>query len=169
MFRLEGNPVCSTDLSNTNSCKLPQQSTKPYYTNLANCGSKSCKSDQKLSPRSCECEYPFEGTLYFRAPSFRELSNATLFQSLEKSLWVNLRLSPGSVSLQNLSFNTDDYLEVQLGLFPTPQTVFNRSEIQRIGFDLGNQTYKPPENFGPYYFIAAPYSFTGNLFLILLW
>ncbi|XP_012573816.1 leucine-rich repeat receptor protein kinase HPCA1-like isoform X2 [Cicer arietinum] len=33
------------------------------------------------------------------------------------------------------------------------------SEVQRIGFALSNQTYKPPHDFGPYYFIASPYAF----------
>lgn len=164
MFRLVGNPVCSTGISSTNYCQLQQLSKKPYSTNLANCGSKSCPLDQKLSPQSCECAYPYEGTLYFRAPSFRELSNVTLFDSLEMSLWVKLHLSPGSVSLQNPLFNTDDYLQVQLALFPSPEKYFNRSEIQRIGFELSNQTYKPPKQFGPYYFIATPYSFPGNLY-----
>ncbi|KAL3506932.1 hypothetical protein ACH5RR_032314 [Cinchona calisaya] len=158
---LIGNPVCTVALANTSYCQLQQQSEKPYSTSLANCGSKSCPSDQKLSPQSCDCAYPYEGTMYFRGPSFRELSDVTLFHLLEMSLWVKLGLTPGSVSLQNPFFNVDDYLQVQLGLFPSIGEYFNRSEIQRIGFALSNQTYKPPEQFGPYYFIAAPYTFAG--------
>ncbi|XVF29808.1 hypothetical protein REPUB_Repub16aG0003000 [Reevesia pubescens] len=156
---LIGNPVCTTALSNTNYCQIQQQNTKPYSTSLANCGSKSCPIDQKLSPQSCECAYPFEGTLYFRGPMFRELSNENTFHSLEMSLWVKLGLTPGSVFLQNPYFNVDDYLQIQLALFPTNGKYFNRSEVQRIGFDLSNQTYKPPPEFGPYYFIASPYTF----------
>ncbi|KAL0452236.1 UNVERIFIED_CONTAM: putative leucine-rich repeat receptor-like protein kinase [Sesamum latifolium] len=155
---LIGNPVCSASLENTVYCQI-QQSGKPYSTSLANCGSQICTSDQKLNPQSCDCAYPYEGTLYFRAPSFRDLSNASLFHSLEMSLWVKLGLSPGSVSLQNPFFNADDYLQVQLGLFPSNSRYFNRSEVQRIGFSLSNQTYKPPREFGPYYFIASPYVF----------
>ncbi|KAL0403403.1 UNVERIFIED_CONTAM: putative leucine-rich repeat receptor-like protein kinase [Sesamum radiatum] len=155
---LIGNPVCSASLENTVYCQI-QQSGKPYSTSLANCGSQICTSDQKLNPQSCDCAYPYEGTLYFRAPSFRDLSNASLFHSLEMSLWVKLGLSPGSVSLQNPFFNADDYLQVQLGLFPSNARYFNRSEVQRIGFSLSNQTYKPPREFGPYYFIASPYVF----------
>lgn len=156
---LIGNPVCLTALSNTNYCQLQQQPKKPYSTSLANCGNKSCPPDQKLSPQSCECAYPYEGILYFRGPLFRELSNANTFHSLEMSLWVKLGLTPGSVSIQNPFFNSDDYLQVQLALFPPSRTYFNRSEIQRIGFQLSNQTYKPPPEFGPYYFIAFPYAF----------
>ncbi|XP_021901519.1 probable leucine-rich repeat receptor-like protein kinase At5g49770 isoform X2 [Carica papaya] len=159
---LVGNPVCTTALSNTNYCQLQQQPTKPYSTSLANCGSKLCPLDQKLSPQSCECGYPYEGTLYFRGPSFRDTSNVNLFHALEMSLWVKLDLTPGSVFIQNPFFNVDDYLEVQLTLFPAGGKYFNRSEVQRIGFDLSNQTYKPPPEFGPYYFIASPYAFPAE-------
>ncbi|KAG5248417.1 leucine-rich repeat transmembrane protein [Salix suchowensis] len=158
---LVGNPVC-TALSDTNYCQLQQQSTKPYSTSLANCGSKICPPEQKLSPQSCECAYPYEGTLYFRGPSFRELSNVNMFHSLEMSLWGKLGLTPGSVFLQNPFFNVDDYLQVQVALFPPTDKYFNRSEIQSIGFDLTNQTYKPPKEFGPYYFIASPYPFPDS-------
>uniref|UniRef100_A0A6N2K7Q3 Uncharacterized protein n=1 Tax=Salix viminalis TaxID=40686 RepID=A0A6N2K7Q3_SALVM len=118
-----------------------------------------CPIEQKLSPQSCECAYPYEGSLYFRAPSFRELSNENTFHSLEMSLWDELGLTPGSVFLQNPFFNVDDYLQVQVALFPPTGKYFNRSEIQRIGFYLSNQTYKPPKYFGPYYFIASNYPF----------
>lgn len=163
LFSLIGNPVCSTALSNTNYCQLQQQTRQPYSTSLANCGGKSCPPDQKLSPQSCECAYPYGGMLYFRGPLFRELSNVNIFHSLEMSLWVKLGLTPGSVSLQNPFFNSDDYLQVQLALFPPTGQYFNRSEVQRIGFALSNQTYKPPHEFGPYYFIAFPYTFPGNI------
>ncbi|TYI39703.1 hypothetical protein ES332_A02G113000v1 [Gossypium tomentosum] len=159
---LIGNPVCTTAISNTNFCQIQQQNTKPYSTSLANCGSKSCPIDQKLSPQSCECAYPFEGTLYFRGPMFRELFNVNMFHSLEMSLWVKLGLTPGSVFLQNPFFNVDDYLQIQLALFPSSGEYFNRSEVLRIGFDLSNQTYKPPPEFGPYYFIASPYPFPAS-------
>ncbi|XP_044507956.1 leucine-rich repeat receptor protein kinase HPCA1-like [Mangifera indica] len=156
---LVGNPVCSSDLSNMNYCQVQQQLTKPYSTSLANCAGRSCPSDQKLSPQSCECAYPYEGTMYFRGPSFRELSNVNLFHELEMSLWVKMELNPGSVFLQNPFFNIDDYLQVQVALFPSTGRYFNRTEVQRIGFRLSNQTYKPPKEFGPYYFIAMPYPF----------
>lgn len=76
---------------------------------------------------------------------------------------MKLNLTPGSVSLQNPFFNGDDYLQVQLALFPPTGQYFNRSEVQRIGFSMSNQTYKPPPEFGPYYFIAFPYSFPGKI------
>ncbi|KAJ8752207.1 hypothetical protein K2173_003815 [Erythroxylum novogranatense] len=154
---LVGNPVC-TALSSTNYC-LQEQSTRPYSTNLANCGSKTCSLDQKLSPQSCECAYPLEGTFYFRGISFKDVSNVNRFHALEMSIWVALRLPPGSVFLSSPIFNVDDYLQVQVSLFPASGIYFNRSEVQRIGFELSNQTYKPPPEFGPYYFTASPYPF----------
>ncbi|GAB2288969.1 hypothetical protein Dimus_023274 [Dionaea muscipula] len=162
---LIGNPVCTQAaqaLSSSGYCQL-QQNMKVYSTSLANCGSKSCLEEQQLIPQSCDCAYPYEGTLYFRAPSFQDLTNATVFQLLESSLWTKLGLNPGYVSLQNLFFNADDYLQVQLGLFPSTGKYFNRSEIQRLGFDLSNQTYKPPREFGPYYFLASPYIFPDTV------
>ncbi|KAI8559605.1 hypothetical protein RHMOL_Rhmol04G0186500 [Rhododendron molle] len=156
---LIGNPVCTSALANTEYCQLEQQTARPYSTSLANCGTSSCSPDQKLNPQSCNCAYPYGGTLYFRGPLFRELSNANIFHSLEMSMWMKLGLTPGSVSLQNPFFNLDDYLQVQLELFPTGGKYFNRTEILRLGFALSNQTYKPPSEFGPYYFIAAPYFF----------
>ncbi|KAL6278382.1 hypothetical protein ACE6H2_021983 [Prunus campanulata] len=158
---LVGNPVCTNGTSSNSFCQLPQQDTETYTTS-SNCARITCPDNQKLSPQSCQCAYPFEGTLYFRAPTFRELSNVNTFHSLEMSLWDKLGLTPGSVSLENPFFDINDYLEIQLALFPPTGTYFNRSEIIRIGFDLSNQTYKPPEEFGPYYFIPAPYTFPGG-------
>ncbi|XP_075513609.1 leucine-rich repeat receptor protein kinase HPCA1-like isoform X2 [Primulina tabacum] len=157
-LELMGNPVCSASLESTIYCQV-QQSARPYTTSLSNCGTQLCEADQKLNPQSCECAYPYEGTLYFRAPLFRDLSNASLFHFLEMSIWLKLGLSPGSVSVQNPFFNVDDYLQVQLGLFPSNSKYFNRSEVQRLGFALSNQTYKPSSEFGPYFFIASPYIF----------
>lgn len=158
---LVGNPVCTSGTSSNSFCQLPQQDTETYTTS-SNCARITCPDNQKLSPQSCQCAYPFEGTLYFRAPSFRELSNVNTFHSLEISLWDKLGLTPGSVSLENPFFDINDYLQIHLALFPPTGTYFNRSEIIRIGFDLSNQTYKPPPEFGPYYFIPAPYTFQGG-------
>ncbi|KAK1283908.1 putative leucine-rich repeat receptor-like protein kinase [Acorus calamus] len=154
---LLGNPICSSTDTNTNYCR-PQQTLKVYSTSHARCGSQSCPADQSLSPQ-CICAYPYEGILVFRAPFFRDLSNSTTFQSLETNLWQNLTIPPGTVSLQNPFFNSENYLQVQLQLFPSTGLYFNRSEIQRLGFELSNQSFKPPPIFGPYYYIASRYPF----------
>ncbi|KAJ3682943.1 hypothetical protein LUZ60_013170 [Juncus effusus] len=162
---LTGNPVCNS-LSNTLKslyCNLGQEKpAQPYSTSLAKCLTKTCNTDQSLSPQSCSCAYPYEGIMFFRAPFFREITNSSLFESLEMSLWTKLGLNPGSVFLQDPFFNDYSYLEVQVKLFPSSGAYFNRSEVSRIGFYLSNQTYKPPHDFGPYYFIAAPYPFNDN-------
>ncbi|XP_050214535.1 leucine-rich repeat receptor protein kinase HPCA1 [Mercurialis annua] len=155
---LIGNPVCSAQ-PNTNYCQLQQKTKKPYSTSLANCGNTQCPDGQKLSPQSCECADPYQGTMYFRAPSFKDLTNASLFHSLEMTLWTKLDLTPGSVYIQNPFFNVDDYLQVEVALFPPTGVAFNRTAVIRMGFYLSNQTYKPPEDFGPYLFIASPYPF----------
>ncbi|URE31100.1 leucine-rich repeat receptor-like protein kinase [Musa troglodytarum] len=161
---LYGNPLCSSSAENTKSyCFLQQQAETSYSTSLANCGgSTSCSSEQKLNPRSCSCAYPYQGLMVFRAPSFRDLTNATLFQELETSLRTKLGLAPSSVDISDLFFNSDNYIQLNLALFPSSGMYFNRSEIQRIGFYLSNQTYKPPDIFGPYYFLAFPYTFSGG-------
>ncbi|KAF8411894.1 hypothetical protein HHK36_004452 [Tetracentron sinense] len=158
---LIGNPVCDKTLSNTVYCQ-PQEPPKPYSTSLANCANKQCSPGQSFNPQSCDCAYPFEGNLYFRGYSFRDLSNVTVFHSVEMSLWKQLLLNPGSVSLQNTTFNTDDYLQLHLELFPSDGKYFNRTEIQRIGLYLSNLNYEPPDlEFGPYFFIgsSSPYPF----------
>lgn len=138
-------------------CKLQEKTPQPYSTSLAKCGNKFCVSEQKLNPQSCECAYPYQGTLFFRAPSFNDVSNATLFHSLEMSLWSNFNLTPGSVSLDNIFFNSEDYLQVHIGLFPSDGNFFNTSVVQRFDSAFSNQTYKAPDVFGPYYFIASDY------------
>ncbi|KAH7667422.1 Non-specific serine/threonine protein kinase protein [Dioscorea alata] len=149
---LVGNPVCDARLANSIYCHLqPMQLSAPYSTSLTQCGPKSCPPNQSLSPLSCSCAYPYEGVMVFRAPFFRDVTNSTLFESLEMSLWTKLNLPPGSVFLQNPFINN---------------IYFNRSEILRIGFDLSNQTYKPPKIFGPYYFIGTPYPFPCTALII---
>ncbi|CAL4914228.1 unnamed protein product [Urochloa decumbens] len=155
---LAGNPVCERL---PNYCNVTQRPLlAPYSTSLVKCFSGTCPAGQSLSPQSCACAYPYQGLMYFRAPFFRDVTNGTAFQALESMLWTKLALTPGSVSLQDPFFNADSYMVVQVKLFPSGASAyFNRSEVMRIGFDLSNQTFKPPKEFGPYYFIASPYPF----------
>ncbi|XP_026418937.1 probable leucine-rich repeat receptor-like protein kinase At5g49770 [Papaver somniferum] len=159
---LVGNPVCNGSLSSTEFCQLHQAlKTPPYSTSLAkNC--KPCPTNQRFSPASCDCVFPYEGKFIFRAPSFRDVTNATLFGKLESDLWSKLGLEPGSVSLDSPEFDKDDYLQVELALFPSSRKYFSRPEISRFGFNLTNQTFKPPHEFGPYLFKAVPYEFQGT-------
>ncbi|XP_060971489.1 leucine-rich repeat receptor protein kinase HPCA1-like isoform X1 [Cannabis sativa] len=157
---LVGNPVCeTTSIADYNYCRHQQPSTDTYSTSF-DCGRTSCPLYQKPSPQSCECKYPFEGTLIFRGPSFRQFTDDR-FYNLSESLWKNLSLNQGSVSLQSPTFDTNDYLQIGLALFPSTVEYFDISEILRISFQLNKQIYKPPPEFGPYIFIASPYSFQG--------
>ncbi|KAG2666975.1 hypothetical protein I3760_15G090900 [Carya illinoinensis] len=94
--------------------------------------------------------------------SLIELSNETVFKLLENNLSVSLSLLPGLVYIQAIGFNFDDYLQVQLALFPSIEKYFNRSEIQRIGFSMTTQEHRLPEQFGAYFFIADSYPFPGS-------
>uniref|UniRef100_M8D3Z8 non-specific serine/threonine protein kinase n=1 Tax=Aegilops tauschii TaxID=37682 RepID=M8D3Z8_AEGTA len=156
---LAGNPVCD-HLPNTAYCNVTQHApSRAYTTSLVKCFSGACPPEQSMSPQSCGCAYPYQGVMYFRAPFFADVGNGTAFQELESKLWTKLELSPGSVALQDPFFNSDSYMQVQVKLFPSGGPYFNRTEVMRIGFDLSNQTFKPPKEFGPYYFIASPYPF----------
>ncbi|KAG7944213.1 hypothetical protein I3843_15G088300 [Carya illinoinensis] len=124
-------------------CKQNHQPTKPYSTSLAHCESTSW-------------------TLYVGRSLFSELSNETVFKLLENNLSVSLSLLLGSVYIQAIGFNFDDYLQVQLALFPSIEKYFNRSEIQRIGFSMTTQEHRLPEQFGAYFFIANSYPFPGS-------
>ncbi|XP_022682470.1 probable leucine-rich repeat receptor-like protein kinase At5g49770 [Setaria italica] len=155
---LVGNPVClDAEFSGSHFCSIQQDSIIPYVTSVTKCGSTSCSSDQSLDPANCGCAYPYMGAILFRSPLFADLTNNEHFQQLETSLWTELGLRPGSVFLSDVLFTSDDYLQVKVRMFPSTGTSFNLSEVTRIGFDLSNQTYKPPQGFGPYYFVADPY------------
>jgi hypothetical protein len=70
-----------------------------------------------------------------------------------------------SVSLNNpIKYSTKNF-ELSLKIFPSSQDRFNRTEISIIGSLLSSQSFKPPEYFGPYYFLADPYGYyaAGNL------
>jgi hypothetical protein len=154
-----GNPVCvDPDFPRKSFCTVQQENLIAYKTSLAKCSSASCSNDQSQNPANCGCAYPYTGKMVFRAPFFTDLSNSDTFQQLETSLTTQLALRSGSTYLSDVHFNSDNYLEVQVKLFPSSVATFNMSELIRIGFDLSNQTYKAPSNYGPYYFIAYPYA-----------
>ncbi|XP_025815111.1 probable leucine-rich repeat receptor-like protein kinase At5g49770 [Panicum hallii] len=156
---LVGNPVClDSEFSSSHFCSIQEDSIIPYVTSITKCGSTSCSSDQSLDPANCGCAYPYMGTIFFRSPLFADFTNNEHFQQLETSLWTELGLQAGSVFLSDVRFTSDDYLQVKLRMFPSTGTSFNVSEVTRIGFDLSNQTYKPPQGFGPYFFVADPYA-----------
>ncbi|CAK9316413.1 unnamed protein product, partial [Citrullus colocynthis] len=127
---------------------------KPNFGSpVLNCETRLCSNGEKNNPQSCECQYPFVGSFYFRGSSIRDLSNDTLFQLLKYSLSNKLNLSIASVVIQKPVFESDDYLHIQLQLFPPFGKYFNRSEILRIASALSYQTFLLSPDLGSFYFI----------------
>uniref|UniRef100_A0A0D6QRI4 Leucine-rich repeat-containing N-terminal plant-type domain-containing protein n=2 Tax=Araucaria cunninghamii TaxID=56994 RepID=A0A0D6QRI4_ARACU len=159
-IKLMGNPACAEGSSLLNEVPSPcnpAQNITPYVTPMNDCGKDiKCGKQMQVDPRICKCAMPFEGMFVFRAPSFNNLDNASRFQSLEKSLLQNLTLTEGSIYiLCCMSFDSDNYLNVRVWIFPPPGTkYFQRPDIAKLGNILSSQTYKPPKElgFGPYYF-----------------
>ncbi|GLJ34404.1 hypothetical protein SUGI_0691680 [Cryptomeria japonica] len=153
---IAGNPACNpgTSLSSSRECQttVPEES---YETNMAQCGDEKCRGNLKLNPRTCKCQQPYTGLLKFRAPSFSDLTDAQRFKSLEDTL--KTKLAVDAVHLCCLHFDNNDYLNMSVQFFPQDATYFTRTEVSDIGFTLSNQLYKPPEGFGPYFFIADTY------------
>ncbi|XP_047321606.1 leucine-rich repeat receptor protein kinase HPCA1-like isoform X2 [Impatiens glandulifera] len=156
------NPVCEgVDRS---YCR-PLQSNPSYSTPPNNCIPLTCSNDQVSSP-NCQCAYPFTGNITLRAPSITGLGSSSLYSSLESSIMSNFTsygLPVDSVSIRNPIRNTDNYLILQLGFFPLDTDRFNRTGVYMTAFALNNQTYKPPDIFGPYIFSGEQYNhFQGS-------
>jgi len=168
---LVGNPICSSG-SNEKYCTPPGQSnqaTPPPYSTAKNCSGlpPPCLSGQLLSP-SCACAVPYRGTLFFRSPSFSDLSNGSYWGQLEsgiKAKYLSLSLPVDSVAIHDPSVNSVNNLQVALEVFPGGKTMFSEQDISDIAFVLSNQTYKPPSVFGPYYFNGQQYSFANELLI----
>ncbi|XP_047324934.1 leucine-rich repeat receptor protein kinase HPCA1-like [Impatiens glandulifera] len=154
---LARNPVCIGE--EKLYCRDVQLDHPSYTSESNNCISSTCKVDQTSSP-NCLCAYPYTGNLYFRAPTFSDLGNSTIYKILEHSMNVSfteLGLPVDSISLSNPIRNSDKYLELRLEIFPSSAENFNCTGISSIGFVMSNQTFKPPHMFGPYFFIPFTY------------
>ncbi|KAL8027314.1 hypothetical protein ABFX02_14G087500 [Erythranthe guttata] len=161
---LIGNPICDEGVTQ-NYCSFPDQSNSTYSTPPENCTPIPCTSEKVSSP-TCKCAYPYSGNLFFRAPSFSTFGNKTVFESLHSKLMETFK-SHGqpveSTSLSNPTKNSNEYLVLNLQVFPSGIDYFNRTGISSIGFILSNQTFKPPHTFGPFYFKANEYPYFAGL------
>lgn len=163
---LVGNPLCADqDFSGQPFCSIKQGNTA-YTTSMTQCSgsaaSDQCPGDQSLDPGYCSCAYPYKGTLFFRAPYFPDVTTREPFRQLEMTLWMQLKLHPGSVYLSDILIDGNNNLEIQVKLFPSSGVTFDRSEVARIGSVLASkQTYIPPSSFGPYYFLGQTYDLPG--------
>ncbi|PUZ63301.1 hypothetical protein GQ55_3G056800 [Panicum hallii var. hallii] len=165
---LVGNPICVPG-SNEKYCVAPGQSnpTAAPYSTARNCSAlpTPCLSNQLLSP-SCICAVPYRGTLFFRSPSFSDLTSPTTFVTLEKDMetkFEKLNVPVDSIAIHNPFFDSNNNLQMSLELFPSGKVQFSEQDISDVGFILSNQTYKPPGTFGPYYFNGQQYSFANDL------
>lgn len=160
---LVDNPVCQETGVTESYCSVPQTESS-YSTPLNNCVASSCFANQTSSP-NCKCAFPYTGLLQFRAPSFSNLENSTYYTALEKSLMDSFKLHQLPVDSVNLSHPRKDpstYLVLNLQVFPFGQDRFNRTGISSIGFALSNQTFKPPLQFGPFFFIGDAYLYFAD-------
>ncbi|KAK7387637.1 hypothetical protein VNO78_22424 [Psophocarpus tetragonolobus] len=162
---LKDNPICQeSDKIQTSSYCFPSQPNVSYSTPPNNCQPGACSSEQIPSP-NCICSYPYTGILAFRSPSFSDLENKTHYLMLEEFLMRSFKshfVSVDSVSLSNPTKDSTQYLKLNLQVFPSGQDHFNRTGISSTGFLLSNQTFKPPKDFGPFYFLADKYDHFGN-------
>eukprot|EP01018_Ginkgo_biloba_P022108 Gb_10155 [translate_table: standard] len=157
---LLGNPACNSEngLSSTESCRSDGNTVGSYFTNLTVCSEDNkCSGQFKPNPRTCQCQVPYEGELIFRSPLFSDLSDSSRFKLLEDTLQTELLLD--SVVICCLNFDSNDYLNMKVQFFLSDNMYFGRMEIARIGSALSNQIYKPPAEFGSYFFIGYSYPY----------
>uniref|UniRef100_A0ACD5TPU4 Uncharacterized protein n=1 Tax=Avena sativa TaxID=4498 RepID=A0ACD5TPU4_AVESA len=139
-LKLEGNPLCSDSLlSDTTPCTntLTELPTTQLSSNI-------------------QCANPFLETIVFRSPSFGDVKKYL------PELHSNLSSTLGNCTPNHLGdlvpYTDDVYLKVEIMACPVNQKRFNYSQVLNC-FNLTLQTYKPPENFGPYFVHSHPYPF----------
>ncbi|RWW07752.1 hypothetical protein BHE74_00008700, partial [Ensete ventricosum] len=168
IHRLEGNPYCDQQGSVSKHCNVEQQSNPAttYSTPVQNCGAKVCSSDQEMSP-ICICSYPYEGTIVFRFLTFSNTETDTYYQIIETALYKSFQdnqVPVSSLSLQNPKINVYNYFQVDMWIFPSSKVHFDEPEVVLLSNLFSNITFKSPDGFGPYYFIAKPYPrFAGKI------
>lgn len=160
-FRLVGNPICQQSGGEAESyCRISQSNSSSYSTPPNNCIRMVCSIINQTSSPNCKCSFPYTGTLFFRAPTFSNLGNTTYYTTLASSMMTafqKYQLPVDSVSLSNPHKDSTNYLKMTLQIFPSVEDRFNRTGAYSLGFVLSNQTYKPPSQFGPFYFVGDQY------------
>ncbi|OEL31129.1 putative leucine-rich repeat receptor-like protein kinase [Dichanthelium oligosanthes] len=163
---LVGNPICKPENNQPYCTTTGQANTEmPPYATAKNCSSLPpvCLPEQMLSP-NCICSVPYKGIIFFRSPSFSDLSNSSYFIQIEqqmRSIFLANSIPLDSISVHDPYFNAHNNLQMNLELFPSGKTKFTEQDISDIGFMLSSQSYKPPKGYGPYYFIGQEYTFAN--------
>ncbi|XP_042007347.1 leucine-rich repeat receptor protein kinase HPCA1-like isoform X2 [Salvia splendens] len=158
---LVGNPICEEGITEDYCTISNDRSNDTYTSPQQNCTPLQCSKYQILSP-TCQCAYPYSGTLTFRAPSFSNYGNNSVYESLEQALMKSFKSHNQPVDSVSLSSPVKDsvgYFQLHLDIFPYSQLYFNWTGIERIGFMLSNQTFKPPHEFGPFVFHGNAYQY----------
>ncbi|TVU51398.1 hypothetical protein EJB05_02827 [Eragrostis curvula] len=167
---LSGNPIC-TPGSTDKYCASGGQSndgTPPPYSTPKMCAGlpPPCLPEQLLSP-NCACAVPYRGTLFFRSPSFSDLTNSSYYNELEKGMkdkFVLYNLPVDSISIHDPFVDVNNNLQMALEVFPSGKVQFGEQDISDIGFMLSNQTYKPSKAFE---MLSTPKSKTNRMPLII--
>lgn len=163
--RLVGNPFCRITKGREQYCILPEQANSSSAAPPDNCLPTLCNNSDQTSSPNCKCAYPYMGVLNFWAPSFSNLINVTGPLQLALMSYFKLNQLPvDSVALSNPTKNLNDYLLINLEIFPSGDDRFNHTGISGIAYLFSSQIFKPPKKFGPYYFIPENYQkfSTGN-------
>ncbi|KAK9054785.1 hypothetical protein SSX86_025864 [Deinandra increscens subsp. villosa] len=159
------NPICTESGTSGGFCSPPTKNGPSYFTQPNNCETRSCGSGQVSSP-NCICAYPYTGDLVFRAPSFSNLANSAVYENLRNDMIRSFRESQlpiDTVSLRDPRIDFNDYLVIKLQVFPSGGERFNRTGILGVGFSLSNQTFKPSDTFGTYFFTGDVYDFSAGI------
>ncbi|KNA23187.1 hypothetical protein SOVF_026940, partial [Spinacia oleracea] len=148
---LADNPFCQDNRVTFHYCNI-QQNPGSSYTTLQSSPDRRCPSE-KISSPICNCAYLFTGKFIFRAPS--SFGSSNYFRALQVDILrrlQNFRLPVESVAIRDVNVDEFGYLNMNLALFPARIDYFNRMGVISLAFVFGNQTYKPPEEYGPYVF-----------------
>ncbi|XP_057810336.1 leucine-rich repeat receptor protein kinase HPCA1-like isoform X2 [Salvia miltiorrhiza] len=164
---LVGNPICNEGITEEYCTVSQNRSDDTYELPNKDCPADlKCSNGEILSP-TCKCAYPYSGSLRFRAPSFSDYGSTSTYESLEAALIESFKLHEQPVDsvsiLVNPMKNAVGYLVLGLHIFPSDQPYFTRTGIVEIGFMLSNQTFKPPHEFGPFFFKGDVYQYFPDL------
>lgn len=110
---------------------------------------------------ACHCVYPLTGVFTLRSPSFSGFFNNSRFITFQQNLtafFKNGKYPVDSVAIRNISENPTDYhLLINILIFPLGEKRFNETGMYSVLSAFSMQTYKPPDRFGPYIFVADTY------------
>ncbi|XP_042393199.1 leucine-rich repeat receptor protein kinase HPCA1-like [Zingiber officinale] len=140
---LAGNPVCNnSQLQQTEYCQNVRPDS-PYN-----------------SSDNITCLQPYKGRVISRAPYNSYVQQ--LLPQLEQGFEDFLRTKPINFSIRNFSFDTNDYLQVELRFCLSNSKSFTRENI--INFlDFNTQDLNLPDDFGPSFFSASQYDFRNRV------